>query len=114
MKFNQIDQSQTGNLIQSWIQEALNMAVSCLELLWFELICPWIQVHGSSGMSKYYREKYDRSSVYFSLKDRILKSAKKYKNHWQVWYHRELKVENFVRILVRDSNLEPLDYNIYL
>ena len=29
----EIDQSQTGNLSQSWTQEALNMAVSCLELL---------------------------------------------------------------------------------
>ena len=27
------------------------------------LICQWIQAHGKSGMSKYYREKYESSSV---------------------------------------------------
>ena len=50
----------------------------------------WIQAHGSSGMSKYCRKKYERSSVYFSLKETSSKCAKKYKIHWQAGYHREL------------------------
>ena len=58
-------------------------------------------------MRKYYYEKYEISTVYVSLKEKILKSAEKYKNHWQVGYHRKLKKENFVR--TRDLNLEPLD-----
>ena len=50
------------------------------------LIYQWIQAHGRSGMIKYYREKYERDSVYISLKEIRSKRAKKSKitGKWDV------------------------------
>ena len=73
------------------------------------LICHRIQAHRRSRMNNYYREKYERSSVYISLKGTSLKSAKKYKNQWQVGYHCKLKEKNLVRSYERDLYLEPLN-----
>ena len=42
-------------------------------------------------------KKYERKSVYFSLKETNFKSRKKHKNHWQVRYHRQLEEKNFVK-----------------
>ena len=51
------------------------------------LICQWIRAHEGSGMSKYYFEKYERSSVYFNLKETSLKRRNKYEDRWQVGYY---------------------------
>ena len=61
-------------------------------------------------MSKHYREKNERSSVYLSLKETSLKSAKKYKSDGQVGYHRKLKGKNSVRSHERVINLKSHDY----
>ena len=55
------------------------------------LISQWIEAYGRSGMSKYYREQYEKRSVSFISKETRLKSRKKHKNHWQVEYHHTLK-----------------------
>ena len=51
------------------------------------LICQWSQAYGRSVMNKYYREKYERRSVYFISKETGLKSRKEKKSHWQMECH---------------------------
>ena len=47
MTFTETGLSQTSNSSHSWTQEAVHMAATAVGL-----ICQWIQVHGTSGMSK--------------------------------------------------------------
>ena len=67
-------------------------------------------------MSKNWREKYERRSVYLMQFERNkLKEWKNYKNHWQAEYQHTLKrkkrkKEKLCR--ARDSNLAPLVYEV--
>ena len=66
-------------------------------------------------MSKMYREKYERCSVYLSSYETSLKTGKKYKNHWQAEYHYTLKrKKNSVKCRARDSILGSLVYDAIL
>ena len=74
------------------------------------LICHWIPAHGGPRTSKYYREKYERSTVYFNLKETSLKRINKCKIHWQVECHHQLKEKISLKMSCMRLEHGPLDY----
>ena len=64
------------------VEKDLNMAVSCWELQWGCYVTGYQLVEGQK-MSKYFCEKYERSLVYFNLKETSLKRRNKSEIHWQ-------------------------------
>ena len=60
----------------------LNMAGAAVGL-----ICHWIPARRGSETSKYYCETYERSPVYFNLKETSLKRRNKCEIHWQAECH---------------------------
>ena len=51
------------------------------------LLCHWIPAREGPKMSKYFCEKYERSLVYFKLKETSLKRRNKSGIHWKAKCH---------------------------
>ena len=75
-----------------------------------ELICHWIPAHRGSRMSNYYSEKYERSPVYFNLKETSLKRRNRCEIQWEAVTSLLIKRKKFCKCCAWDLNTGPLDY----